>query len=182
MVVSWHPGSLVTHCHCSVLSRLLAHPHVLSVLCAALVGFGIRIAGYRPSFRSRKYCTLCSGCLLLWFCTFSSSVNRCCHLPCFWPSVLVVAWGMATVFVNSYLFLKITISSWGCFDFPSFLLAVFCIYMRFVVDFVAKRCFYIRDMCPSMIRVSLDFTVSSPPASISFYSFVDRGVHVFYGL
>ena len=37
MVVSWHPGSSSTHCHCSVPSRLLAYPRVLFVLCAVLV-------------------------------------------------------------------------------------------------------------------------------------------------
>ena len=65
---------------------------------------------------------------------------------------------MVTVFVNWYLSKTSPISSWGI-DLLLFLLAVFCIYMKFVVDFVANRGFYIRDMIPSMLRISLDLTV-----------------------
>ena len=65
--------------------------------------------------------------------------------------------------------------------FP-FLVAVFCIYMKFVVGFLANRCFHIRDMFPSMLRVSLDLTVSAPPALTSLHTFVARGVYFLCGL
>ena len=66
---------------------------------------------------------------------------------------------MATVFVNWYLSTTSPFLPGAVSIFVIFLLAVFCIYMKFVVDFVANRGFYIRDMIPSMLRISLDLTV-----------------------
>ena len=84
---------------------------------------------------------------------------------------------MATVFVNWYLSTTSPFLPGAVSIFVIFLLAVFCIYMKFVVGFVVNRCFHIRDMFPSILRVSLDLTVSAPLALISLHNFVDRGVY-----
>ena len=49
-----------------------------------------------------------------------------------------------------------------------------CIYTKFVVGFVGDRYYDITDMFPSMRSVSLDSTVSVPPAFISLHTFLDR--------
>ena len=59
----------------------------------------------------------------------SSSVYRCCHLPCVWHRFLMVALGIAMVLVTWHLSATSPICSWGNFDFHSFLLALFCIYI-----------------------------------------------------
>ena len=88
---------------------------------------------------------------------------------------------MTTFFVKSY-YLRPSLPPGADSIYFLFLLAVFCVFMKFVVGYVANRCLHIRDMFPSMLLVSLHLTVSAPPALISLHTFVDRGVYFLFGL